>query len=147
MNYMSSSGTSMRVLVADHQCEQRIVIEKSLGILRYFRVCPVASFRELTMLTHYSPNLYDRFDLLIVNADLISAAGLNVVDFCVNNPRLRHVLIYGSPPGGAKTLSDQPHHQVRRIDTISYEALVDFLWLIDKNVIDNTIGPSSIGLA
>ncbi|MBK5416211.1 hypothetical protein [Pseudomonas sp. TH31] len=147
MNYLSSSGSSMRVLVADHQCEQRIVIEKSLGILRYFRVCPVASFRELTMLTHYSPNLYDRFDLLIVNADLISAAGLNVVDFCVNNPRLRHVLIYGSRSGGTKTLSDQPQHQVRRIDTISYEALVDFLWLIDKSFSGNNTDPTSIDLA
>jgi hypothetical protein len=125
----------MRVLVADPQCERSIIIEKILSTFGYFRVCPVASFRELTVLTHYSPSLYDRFDLLILNAELVSSAGLNALDFCLNNPRLRHVIIHGSPceQGDSKTLSDQAHHQVRRVDTISYDALADFLSLIDKN--------------
>lgn len=128
------TSRSMRVLVADYQCEQRIVIEKTLAVLGYFRVCPVTSFHELTVLTHYSPSLYERFDLLILNAELVSTAGLSVLDFCVNNPRLRHVLVYGSHggPGSTQILSDQSQHQVRLVDTISYGALVDFLSLIDK---------------
>ena len=109
--------------------------KKTLAILGYFRVCPTKSFHELTALTHYSPDLYDRFDLLIINADLISAVGLDALDFCVNNSRLRHVLIYDSKaaPVTPKTLFERPNHRVRRIKTISYDALVDFLKLTDTN--------------
>lgn len=135
MNSSRSTNRLMRILIADHRCEQRIVIEKSLGLLGYFRVCPVSSFRDLTVLTHYNPSLYERFDLLILNADLVSSAGINVVDFCVNNPRFKHVLIYGSPceQGRTKMLSDPSLYQVQLVDTISYEALVDFFSLINKN--------------
>lgn len=145
MNSSPSTSRLMRILVADHQCEQRIVVEKSLGLLGYFRICPVASFRELTALTHYSPSLYERFDLLILNAELVSSAEINVLDFCVNNPRLRHVLVYGSSCGQGRTkaLSDPSLHQVRLVDTISYETLADFFSLIDKNSSGKSINPPS----
>jgi len=125
----------MRVLVADHHCNQRIGIEKSLRMSGCFRVCPVASFDELITLTHFSPNLYERFDLLIVNAELISRTRQGVLDFIVNNPRLRHALIYGMhcPSGESQTLTKQPHHQVRLVDTISHNVLVDFFTVIDKD--------------
>ena len=124
----------MRILIADHDCNRRVVIEKTLAILGYFRVCPTKSFHELTALTHYSPSLYDRFDLLIINAELISEAGLDALNFCVDNSRLRHVLIYNSKAASdtPKTLSELPHHQVRIVKTISYDALVGFLKFIDK---------------
>lgn len=143
MNSSPSTSRLMRILVADHQCEQRIVVEKSLGLLGYFRVCPAVSFRELTAFTHYSPSLYERFDLLILNADLVSSAGINVLDFCVNNPRFRHVLIYGSSCGQGRTkmLSDPSPYQVRLVDTISYEALVDFFSLINKSFSGKSINP------
>lgn len=135
MTHSNFTTSPMRLLIADQDSRRRVSVEKTLAILGYFRVCPTKSFDELTALTHFSPGLYDRFDLLIINADLISAAGLDTLDFCVNNSRLRHVLIYDSTaaPDTPKTLSKRPNHQVRLIETISYDALVDFLKLIDKN--------------
>ncbi|WP_445177503.1 hypothetical protein [Pseudomonas sp. McL0111] len=149
MKVSSSGNSQMRVLVADQQCAQRIVIEKSLSLLGYFRVCPVSSFEELTLLSHYSPNLYERFDLLIVNAELISAAGINAADFCLNNSRFRHVLIYDSSRErrGIKTLSTVPHHQVRVVDAMGFEVLTDFLALIDKNFKRDKLKPLSVKAA
>lgn len=135
MTHVNYTTSPMRLLITDQDCRRRVVIEKTLAALGYFRVCPTKSFHELTALTHYSPRLYDRFDLLIVNAELISAVGLDALDFCVNNSRLRHVLIYGAKAGldTPKTLSERPNHQVRLIETICYDALVDFLKVIDKD--------------
>lgn len=135
MTHSNFTTNPMRLLIADHDSTRRASVEKTLAILGYFRVCPTRSFDELTALTHFSPGLYDRFDLLIINAELISAVGLDTLDFCVNNSRLRHVLIYDSTaaPDTPKTLSKRSNHQVRLIETISYDALVDFLKLIDKN--------------
>lgn len=135
MSCLSRTSNFMRVLIAEHQFEQRIVIERSLGLLGYFRICPVASFYDLIALSHYSPSIYDRFDLLIVNAKLVSTEGLNVLAFFVNNPRFKHVLIYDTnreQGGGTKILSDQPYQQVRLVNTFSYEALVDFISLIPQ---------------
>lgn len=91
-----SANSLMRILFADPRCEQRIVIEKSPGLLGRFRVCSVVSFAEFTVLTYYHPSLYKRFDLLIINVDLLTKSGVNALDFCMNGSRLRHVLIYGS---------------------------------------------------
>lgn len=82
MNSSSLPCALTRVLVADCQWEQRTVIEKTLGMLGYFRVCPAASFNELAILMHYSSNVPDRFDLLILNADLVLMAGRSVWDVC-----------------------------------------------------------------
>lgn len=134
MTNSNFTTSPMRLLIAEPDCRRRVAVEKTLAILGYFRVCPTKTFHELTALTHYSPDLYDRFDLLIINAELISDAGLDALDFCVDNSRLRHVLIYNSKAASdaPKTLSELPHHQVRLVETISYDELVDFLKLIDK---------------
>lgn len=136
MNPFTSGCSYMRVLVADSQFEQRVVVEKSLSLLGYFRVCPVATFRELIMLSHYSPNTYDRFDLLIVNAQLVAEAGLSATEFLVNNSRFRHILIYdgGCAQRQSKSLSNKPNHQVRLVNSFSFETLLDFVSLIDQDL-------------
>ncbi|WP_409319253.1 hypothetical protein [Pseudomonas sp. KCJK9016] len=132
-----SECSFLRILVADDQFEQCVLIEKSLSLLGYFRVCPVNTFHELTLLSHFSPNTYERFDLLIVNAKLITSAGLDVAKFCVNNSRFRHVLVYGGEYSQAKpqNLSVKPHHQVRRLGSLTHQSLVEFLSVIDTDFI------------
>lgn len=126
----------MRVLIADHQCKQRVVIDKVLGGLGYFRICHAASFDELISLTNYKPSAYDRFDLLIFNAELVSSAGRDAVDFVVNNARLKHALIYGAHrrSNNLQPLVGHSEHQVRLVDTINYYALVDFFSLVDTRL-------------
>ncbi|MBX9404843.1 hypothetical protein K5E40_04025 [Pseudomonas baetica] len=127
------SSKSFRVLVADPQSEQRSLIEKDLNVFGYYRIATASSFRDLVTLTHYSPDPGERFDLLIVNANLITAAGINARDFCLNNPRLRHALIYEPErqQRWSKTFTERPRQQVRLIRTIDRAELMDFLLAID----------------
>lgn len=125
----------MRILIADQQCAQRSLIEKNLNGLGYYRVAPVSCFQDFVTLTHYSPNAFERFDLVIVNAELVSAEGVKALDFCLGNARLRHALIYDplSQQRSPKTFSEHAGQQVRVLKTIDLSQLGDFLSLIDPN--------------
>jgi len=149
MKTPSSRNSQMRVLVAVQRCEQRIILEKALSLMGYFRVCPVSTFEELTRLSHFSPNLYDRFDVLIVNADVVSAAGLDAADFCLNCSRFKHVLIQDSVHAGKRpsTLSAKANHHVRMVNAIDYEALESFLSLVDKHFNGSRVSALSVSAA
>ncbi|WP_339524046.1 hypothetical protein [Pseudomonas sp. EL_65y_Pfl2_R96] len=128
-------STQLKILVADPQGEQRSLIEKNVNTLGYYRVMSVSSFRELVTLIRYSSESLERFDLLILNADLMSAVGVDARDFCLGNPQLRHVLIYElhREHHRSNTFSERPRQQVRLIRTPDRKALVDFLLLIDPS--------------
>lgn len=133
MGVTSLFNNPMRILVADDQLESCKLIDKSLGMQGYFRVCSVRSFEELTRLTHYSPSLYERFDLLIINVKLLTDAGINPIEFCVNNSRLRNVLLHGSPELAERydcDLWSYSQHIVRVLATFSHEKVFEFLELI-----------------
>ena|SRR5471032_1584417 len=149
MVFPVSDCSFIRVLVADNRLEQRTVVEKSLRALGYFRVCPVATVGELIQLSHYSPKVYDRFDLLIVNADLIQAAGLTIEKFCVNNSRFRHVLVYDNGPVQKEPhiFTTKPYQQVRLFGNLKFEEILGFLTLIDNDFIQNKLQTASIKVA
>lgn len=128
-------STQLKILVADPQDEQRSLIEKNVNTLGYYRVMSVSSFRELVTLIRHSSESFERFDWLILNADLMSAVGVNARNFCLGNLQLRHVLIYEShrEHHSSNTFSERPGQQVRLIRTPDRKALVDFLLLIDPS--------------
>ncbi|MFL1561940.1 hypothetical protein ACI77J_11975 [Pseudomonas sp. O64] len=127
------SGKPLRILIADQYCAQREAIERDLSKLGYWRVAPVDCFEDLITLTHYSPNAFERFDLVVISAELLLNAGINALDFCRDNPRLRHVLIYDPSREERipKTFSERSAQRVRVIRMIDRRQLMDFLSLID----------------
>ncbi|MFJ2550203.1 hypothetical protein ACIOVF_27600 [Pseudomonas sp. NPDC087612] len=111
------------------------MIENDLNGLGYYRVAPVSCFSDLITLTHYSPDPFERFDLVVINAELVTAAGVKALDFCLENARLRHALIYDSALQRRfpRTFNQSPSQQVRLIHKIDRTQLVDFLSLIDPS--------------
>ncbi|MHC8366080.1 response regulator [Pseudomonas sp. ZT5P21] len=81
---------ALRILIADEQHFQRMRIERLFNQLGYYRVAPAQSLEELLTLIEYGDV---SFDLVVVNAAL-SGEALNLPDFFLDNPQVRHALIY-----------------------------------------------------
>ena len=81
----------LRILIAEKQHSQRLLIEKSLNLLGQFGVAPVASFQELDELTQTGLMV----DLVIVNSTLTQEQGIDAALFCLRNTCVRNALIYG----------------------------------------------------
>ncbi|WP_395602519.1 hypothetical protein AB4P97_09280 [Pseudomonas sp. A1230] len=129
------SSKSFRILVADQQISQRSLIVRELTALGYFRIATASNFREMVTLTHYNPEATGRFDLLVVNAELIGKTGVDPRDFCLHNSRLRHVLIYEPKRKHyrSRTFSEHARQQLRLIRAIDGAELRDFLSTIDPD--------------
>jgi CheY-like chemotaxis protein len=84
------SNKSLRILIADEQHFNRLIIERWFNQLGYYRVAPVQSPGELLTLVEYAS---EPFDLLVINAAFADGK-LDLPDFCVDNRQLDHVLIY-----------------------------------------------------
>jgi len=82
----------LRILIADNQHSQCLLIEKCLNLLGQFCVAPVCSFHELDQVTQ-SPTL--TFDLVVVNAALTRQVGVDAGLFCLHNASVHNALIYG----------------------------------------------------
>lgn len=85
---------TLRILIADEQHFQRLRIERLFNQLDYYRVAPVQSLEELLTLIEYGGV---PFDLVVVNASL-SGGALDLTDYFLDNPLVRHALIYASAP-------------------------------------------------
>nr|WP_207199242.1 hypothetical protein [Pseudomonas sp. TH49] len=81
------------VIVEEHQALQSR-IARVFNELGYRHLTPVRSFRELLALTHYSHEPFEQFDLMIINGELIAAAGVDPVRFFQGNPQIRHGVIH-----------------------------------------------------
>jgi|PersoiStandDraft_1058852.scaffolds.fasta_scaffold129150_1 CheY-like chemotaxis protein len=136
MPNVPTPGKPMRILIVDQHSMRRSQIEKNLNTLGHYRVATADSFPDMLALTHYSPDRFERFDLLIINASLISAEGIDALDFCLNNPRLRHALVYepDRKQYSSQTFSVRPRQQVRLIRSVDFSELVDFLLLIEPSI-------------
>lgn len=82
----------LRILIADKQHTQCLLIEKCLNLLGQFRIASVCTFQELDQVTQ-SPALM--FDLVVVNAALTHEAGIDAGVFCQRKASVRNALIYG----------------------------------------------------
>lgn len=88
---------ALRILIADEQHFQRMKLERLFNQLGYYCVGPAQSLEELLTLIEYSDT---PFDVVVINASL-SGGVLNLGHMCLDNPQVRHALIYDaaqSPP-------------------------------------------------
>ncbi|WP_343327511.1 hypothetical protein [Pseudomonas putida] len=127
--------TSLRILIADEQHFNRLRIERSFNQLGHFGVAPVQSLEELLVLVEYAS---EPFDLLVVNAAL-AGGKLNLLDFCLDNDRLRCVLIYD---GQRARLPAIPTQKPRKVQ-VSHAELPDAMLL--EGMIQGLIATSTPG--
>ncbi|OPG69015.1 chemotaxis protein CheY [Pseudomonas ogarae] len=85
---------ALRILIADPHHAHRIVLERLFNQQGYFRIAPVSHVQELLTLVEYGS---EPFDLIVVNAGLASGA-LDLHDFVIYNPQVRHGMIYNASP-------------------------------------------------
>lgn len=90
------SSKSLRILIADEQHFNRLRIERWLNQLGYYRIAPVQSLEELLAWVDYASQ---PFDLLFIKA-AFSGNKLNLLDYCLDHPQLKRVLIYDGQPVG-----------------------------------------------
>ncbi|BCX69571.1 chemotaxis protein CheY [Pseudomonas izuensis] len=90
------SNKSLRILIADEQHFHRLRIERWFNQLGYYGVAPVQSLEELLILVEYAS---EPFDLLVVDAALADGK-LDLLDLCLDNRQLDHVLIYNGAQAG-----------------------------------------------
>ena len=85
---------ALRILIADPHHAHRVVLERLLNQLGYFRIVPVSHMQALLTLVEYGS---EPFDLVVINAGLASGA-LDLQDFVAYNPQVRHGMIYNAEP-------------------------------------------------
>ena len=81
---------ALRILIADTQHTHRIVLERLFNQQGYFRIVPVSDVQALLTLVEYGS---EPFDLVVVNAGLAEGA-LDLHDFILYNPQVRHAMLY-----------------------------------------------------
>ncbi|OLF52987.1 hypothetical protein [Pseudomonas chlororaphis] len=86
---------TLRILIADEQHFHRMKIERVLNQLGYYRIAPMYQLVEVLSVVEYGS---EPLDLVIVNAAFGRQAQLDMLDFCLDNPQVRHGLIYGVEP-------------------------------------------------
>ncbi|KAE9639908.1 chemotaxis protein CheY [Pseudomonas sp. PB103] len=84
---------TLRILIADSQHFHRMKIERVFNGLDYYRVAPVQNLLELLTLVEYG---CEPFDVVVINAEL-AAGSLDLLAFFLDNPHVRHALIYNEP--------------------------------------------------
>jgi len=87
------SNKALRILIADPQHFHRMKIERLFNAFGYYRVAPVQNLGELLTLVDYG---CEPFDVLVINAEL-AAGSLDLLGFLLDNPQVRHALIYNEP--------------------------------------------------
>ncbi|CAN2979513.1 Response regulatory domain-containing protein [Pseudomonas sp. PM2] len=127
------SARKMRTLVVDQDIEQRRFVERSLTALGYYRTTTASCFDELIALTHYSPSLAERFDLLIVSASIFTKRNMYWFDFCLGNARLKHVLVSDSDKRSneIERFTDRSDQHVWRVQDVNTHVLRTLIPCID----------------
>lgn len=104
------SNKALRILIADEQHFQRMRIERLFNHLDYYRVAPVQDLAELLKLVEYASV---PFDLVVINASLAGEA-LDLPGFFLDNPQVRHALIYGDEPFELPSMLTRGRHKIHK---------------------------------
>ncbi|MFJ2485603.1 chemotaxis protein CheY [Pseudomonas sp. NPDC087639] len=120
---------ALRILIADPQHFHRLKIERLLNGLDYFRVAPVQSLAELLTLVDYG---CEPFDVVIINAEL-AAGTLDLLGFLLDNPQVRHALIYNEPSAPLQVVSGfaQENVQINHAELPSAQAIWHLMSIVD----------------
>ncbi|WP_332761541.1 hypothetical protein [Pseudomonas koreensis] len=118
-----------RILIAEEQPLLQLRVGQCLRTLGYRALTPVRSFRELLGMTHYSCEPFEHFDLLLINGELLAAAGIDPVGFFVSNSQIRHGVIYDARRGQprAESIYANQRRQLSLIHTPDRRTLVPLL--------------------
>ncbi|AUG03250.1 hypothetical protein CXQ81_22445 [Pseudomonas sp. 09C 129] len=100
---------TLRILIADEQHFHRMKIERVLNQLGYYRIAPMYRLVEVLNVVEYGS---EPMDLLIINASLGLQARLDIVAFCMDNPQIRHVLVYDSELLGVPSIPLGPQRKL-----------------------------------
>lgn len=126
----------LRILLLDAIHFRRMGIEKSLSALGYSRVAPLASLRELLVVMD---NALCVFDLLIINASVLSHAGAVIEHSIRNCPAIKHLLVYQDSERLALPATESS--TVVTVFTLPYppdpESIRRIMGLIDKTRLDD----------
>ncbi|MBX9408737.1 chemotaxis protein CheY [Pseudomonas baetica] len=106
---------TLRILIADSQHFHRMNVERLFNGLDYYRVAPVQSLVELLTLVEYG---CEPFDVVVINAEL-TAGSLDLPGFLLENPQVRHALIYNDPSAPLQVASGFAQENVQ----VSHAAL------------------------
>ncbi|MCK9815165.1 chemotaxis protein CheY [Pseudomonas chlororaphis] len=109
---------TLRILIADAQHFYRLKIERVLNHLGYYRVAPMHRLEEVLNVVEYG---CEPLDLLIINASLANDPRLDLPSFCMQNPQIRHALIYNQDPTDCESLPSRRSPRVQ----LSGQALPD----------------------
>lgn len=140
MNLSPSWGATLpnkalRILIADEEHFHRMKVERLCNQLDYYRVAPSQSLAELLTLVEYG---CEPFDLVVINASLADG-DLDLLAFFLDNPQVRHTLIYNGDYGQSLPIPACLRQKVQ----VSHEALPDLatlerlMMLIDPSVPDD----------
>ncbi|WP_166219910.1 hypothetical protein [Pseudomonas atagonensis] len=122
-----------RILIAEQHSTLQDRIEKAFRELGCRHITRARSFRELLGVTHYSHEPFEHFDLLIINGELLAAAGVDPVRFFQSNSQIRHGVIHDARRGQphAETVYANQRRQLRLIQTPDRPALKSLLEQLD----------------
>ncbi|BBN56246.1 hypothetical protein TRE132_43710 [Pseudomonas chlororaphis subsp. aurantiaca] len=121
---------TLRILIADEQHFHRMKIERVLNQLGYYRIAPMYRLIEVLNVVEYGS---EPMDLLIINASLGLQARLDIVAFCMDNPQIRHVLVYDSELLGVPSIPLGPQRKmyISSLSVPDHETISGLMWAID----------------
>ncbi|MCR8932024.1 MULTISPECIES: hypothetical protein [unclassified Pseudomonas] len=130
-----------RILIAEEQPALQFSVGQCLKELGYRAPTPVRSFRELLGMTHYSCEPFEHFDLLLINGQLLAAAGIDPVRFFVSNSQIRHGVIYDARRGRscAESIYANQRRQLSLIHTPDRQTLVPLLEQLNGQAISRGV--------
>lgn len=120
---------ALRILIADPQHFHRMKVERLFNGLDYYCVAPVQSIAELLTLVEYG---CEPFDVVVINAEL-AVGSLDLLGFFLDNPQVRHALIYNEPSAPLQVASGfvQENVQISHAALPNGQLISDLMALVD----------------
>ncbi|MGE7955426.1 hypothetical protein ACQKQA_02315 [Pseudomonas sp. NPDC089530] len=121
---------TLRILIADEQHFHRMKIERVLNQLGYYRIAPMYRLSEVLNVVEYGS---EPMDLVIINASLGQHARLDILAFCMDNPQIRHVLVYDCELLGMSSIPAGRHRKmyISSLSLPDHDTLSRLMWAID----------------
>lgn len=121
---------ALRILIADPQHFHRLKIERLFNDLDYYRVAPVQNLAELLTLVDYG---CEPFDVVITNANLAKGS-LDLLGFFLDNPQVRHALIYNEPSAPLQMAAGfaQENVQISHVELPNAQTIRHLMVLVDE---------------
>ncbi|WP_440974432.1 hypothetical protein [Pseudomonas koreensis] len=122
-----------RIVIVEEQPALQSRIARVCHELGYRNLTPIGSFRELLALTHYAHDPFEQYDLMVINGELIAAAGIDPVRLFQGSPQIRHGVIHDARRGQlrAETIFATGRRQLLMLRTPDRQSLGAVLEQLD----------------